>query len=84
MPCHVGRDGNGATVITCVRGGRRIPCGVEGCPRERVRLCDFPTAPVAFGEPAKTCDMALCAAHATRVSRDQDYCPDHAATLGVR
>ena len=67
-----------------VCGPHRRRCAVGGCTRGATLLCDFPVAPVAFGKPVKTCDMALCAGHATRVSRDQDYCPDHAATLGVR
>jgi hypothetical protein len=84
MPCHVSIDDAGTTTITCTRGRRRVPCGVEGCPRDRTRLCDFPVAPVTFGERVQTCDLPLCDVHATRVSRDQDHCPAHAAAAGIR
>lgn len=33
--------------------------------------------------PAKTCDVALCRSCAVHVEPDTDYCPLHAAALGV-
>jgi len=80
-PCRPLPDGLG---IVCIKGTRSRPCSVRGCIRDGSRLCDFPTVPLAFGEPVQTCDRPLCATHATRVSRDQDYCPEHATAMRVR
>lgn len=62
---------DGTRAIICSRGGRRPkPC--HECGRGAVALCDWPTG------KHKTCDRAMCAAHAHNLSgRNVDYCTEH-------
>jgi len=63
--------------------GRRLPdpCDtVVGIGERRHRcddvsefLCDWRVA------PGRTCDRALCAAHAIEVGKNKHYCPEHHA-----
>lgn len=74
--CEEKELGPGIALITCRRGGRRLPCQVPGCTNPHVALCDFPLAGPKAG---RTCDRRMCEAHRTRVGRDQDHCAVHAA-----
>lgn len=64
----------GVTAIFC--GGRKpkLPAICLFCPRESVKLCDFPVR--RHGRRA-TCDVPLCDVHATNFG-NTDLCPSHA------
>lgn len=83
MTCHHFDLGNGVTGVVCRRGHRAKRCSVPGCGRPAERECDFALTGRASG---KTCDKALCAAHAhhhgEHVEGEHkgdriDYCPGH-------
>jgi hypothetical protein len=70
MPCETIRDANGnVTFILCGRR-RHQPC--KFCHERAVeKLCDYPVA------KGKTCDAGMCAACATNIAPELDYCPTH-------
>jgi len=60
----------------CVAGiGLAAPAGKEPHPCMAISgfLCDWPTA------KGRTCDRALCDAHAMPVGKNKHYCPEHFA-----
>lgn len=63
----------------CLRSIEPRPCGVTGCDRRGDRLCDYP---VGRGRSRRTCDLALCDAHAVAAGPDVDFCPAHAVAIG--
>ncbi len=69
MPCDPVRTPGGGIAIVCSRG-RRKPCVVCGAPSPL--LCD---GPAPAGSKRKTCDAALCRAHAKHVGPNRDLCP---------
>ena len=60
--------------IACTRERRRT-CSVAGCGNAATLLCDFPLVGPKAG---RTCDRALCRAHAEHAGPNTDYCPAHA------
>lgn len=94
MACRIttipGRPGY---AIICGPKQRPRTCSV--CKRQfrNVKLCDYTLKP-AHDEvseldgmtahiEAKTCDAVLCPACAVHQDPDTDYCPRHAAALGI-
>ena len=74
MACREIRSG-GVQGFICGRSGKGpSTCSVNGCGGRVARLCDYPLTGRAAG---RTCDRALCAAHAKSVSEGVDYCPVH-------
>lgn len=74
MMCH--RIG---VAIVCRGRSRKARCASgDGCKRVHTRLCDFPD-PVS----GRTCNLKLCAGHATRTADGRDLCPFHARQLDL-
>lgn len=81
-------DGQGTVHVNFGRKGGPAPCqaprlstdseGFQGkCFRMGGKLCDAPVGET-YGGQTLTCDMPLCAKHATHVEgQDLDYCPRH-------
>jgi len=78
MACTVMKLGDGTTAIVCGSRRRSSPCSVPGCGRPSTRLCDYPLAPLEFGNEPVTCDARLCPIHAVKVGPNTDCCPAHA------
>lgn len=80
MGCERVEMPGGGTAVLCSRGGkgsRPKPCGVAGCERPSVALCD---RPVWRGPgQSRTCDAPICEGHRTAIGRDVDLCPPCAA-----
>lgn len=79
MTCEWIDLGDGAQVVICSRGRRGKQCGVAGCGRPAVALCDYPI--IRCGKSG-TCDAALCDAHRVHQPTPHsttDYCRPHDA-----
>jgi len=78
MPCTRVRLDNGSVAIVCTSGrGKRYEKLCETCMCAATLLCDWKVGKKANGH-AKTCDQAMCSAHATEVGPDKHLCPRHA------
>lgn len=81
MPRHCShvRMADGVTAILCGSRATQAKCRVPGCTRPAERECDHP---VTRKGKAGTCDLNLCALHATPAGPDLDHCPAHAKAAG--
>lgn len=72
LPVHIRFSGRGKPPAPCaaqvMRGGQLVACRSISA-----YLCDWPVT------GRKTCDVALCEAHAHEVGRNRHYCPTHHA-----
>lgn len=72
MPCnHLNVDGFHA--IVCAGHARRKRCTYRTCSAWATFECDY----VYDVSTGRTCDRAICAAHATEVGADRHYCTFH-------
>ena len=53
MACKVITTGPNSMAIVCTSGRRADPCSVPGCGRPHEVLCDYPLAPLEFGQEPK-------------------------------
>jgi hypothetical protein len=69
---HMKLSGRSKPPAPCVammkRSGETEP---STCEQLSGYLCDYPIS------KGKTCDRPLCDAHATEISKNRHYCPDH-------
>lgn len=70
-PCTPFTLGDGTYGFICSRGSRRPSTRCAYCHEPGTQLCDAETA------PGKTCDRAMCPAHAHHVEPGHDYCRSH-------
>lgn len=92
MPCSWMKLPNGAVAIVKHASPRPRRCSVCGVKTYDRKLCDYVVKPahetdsidglVAHIE-AKTCDAVLCLSCAVHQQPNTDYCPHHAAALGI-
>ena len=93
MPCTLMKLPNGAVAIVKHAAPRPRACSVCGVKTRDVKLCDYILRPagqvvseldgMTAHVEAKTCDAALCQSCAVHREPDTDYCPSHAAALGI-
>ena len=66
---------NGVQVGIACHRGHAPSCK---CGRRETKKCDYPLRGAKAG---KTCDASLCDRCATRVGKNLDHCPAHAALV---
>jgi hypothetical protein len=80
MWCERRVDPDGGVTIICHGGRRPAPKRCVVCQRTEAQtalvLCDAVVRPDA--KRSRTCDAAVCTAHAVHREPDTDYCPAHA------
>lgn len=69
MPCYIEKNKSGVTMFLC--GDLGPHCAA--CAASSDYLCDYPVG------DGVTCDLPLCASHASEIAPNLHYCPAHLA-----